>query len=150
MFAYHADNLDPPHSFDRPSGSYRSHRGDFLCELAEKAQALSGGAVVACDVMGDKMEIAAAGVEESPSELAQVALSTWIADREARGIYRTPLSIRCTLRASHALFLPIDTPATRIGALIVAPCPMESRVHQKLLHLSLDYALDAEQRQRAG
>jgi hypothetical protein len=150
MFAHADDDPDAPYSFDRPSGVYRSRRGAFLCELAEKAVALSGGAVVACDMLGEEMEIAAAGVRESPSHLEHVALSAWIEDRETRGIYRVPLSIRWTLRASHALFLPIETPAARVGALIVAPCPSESRVHQKLIHLSLDYALDAEQRQRAG
>lgn len=149
MLAYD-DDFDAPYSFDRPSGIYRSRRGAFLAELAEKAMSLAGGAVVACDLMGETLEIAAAGVKESPSELEHAALSTWIADRETRGIYRTPLSVRWTLRASHALFLPIETPATRVGALIVAPCPSESRVHQKLIHLSLDYALDAEARQRAG
>lgn len=150
MFAHDDDDFDAPYSFDRPSGIYRSRRGAFLAELAEKALLLAGGAVVACDVMGDGLEIAAAGVKESPTKLEHVALSAWIEDRESRGIYRVPLSVRWTLRASHALFLPIETPATRIGALIVAPCPGESRVHQKLIHLSLDYALDAEARQRAG
>lgn len=151
MFAYADDDFDAPYSFDRPSGIYRSRRGAFLAELAERALSLAGGgAVVACDMLGDEPEIAAAGVKESPSELEHVALRAWIEDRDTRGIYRTPLSVRWTLRASHALFLPIETPATRVGALVVAPCPTESRVHQKLIHLSLDYALDAEHRQRVG
>jgi hypothetical protein len=150
MLAHDDDDPDAPYSFDRPSGIYRSGRGAHLAELAEKALALTRGAVVACDVMGGALEIAAAGVRESPSRLEHAALSAWIEERGTRGIYRTPLSVRWTLRESHALFLPIETPAARVGALIVAPAPTDARVYQKLVHLSLDYALEAESRQRTG